>query len=216
MYAVSQTTLDLKKQNPVKRARRLKKNGLQRVFRFLAAVVQTLQAWFLRLRSATAVGAAKLAERLTVSEGEGPMNGRDKSNQAPGSGTGLRVIKSAPAMRVIFFYPGEEGTYIDNVHVTLYENGIVHIRSNHEETTTHLQNCEVLWRYQLEADDRPANKIRLLKPKGEHRSNAESFDSQGPQLAGGGKSTGQDEPSEEPAQGYDEDPAFDPNDEPRL
>jgi hypothetical protein len=67
-------------------------------------------------------------------------------------------------MRVIFFYPGEEGTYVDNAQVTLYENGIIHIASNQEETTTHLQNCEILWRFEVDGEDR-ANKVRLLKPK---------------------------------------------------
>jgi hypothetical protein len=65
-------------------------------------------------------------------------------------------------MRVIFFYPGEEGTYVDNAQVTLYENGIIHIASNQEETTTHLQNCEILWRFEVDGEDR-ANKVRLLK-----------------------------------------------------
>lgn len=68
-------------------------------------------------------------------------------------------------MRVIFFYPGEEGTYVDHAEVTLYENGIVHIASNQEESTTHLQNCEILWNFEVEADDRAANKVRLLKSR---------------------------------------------------
>ena len=91
-------------------------------------------------------------------------------------------------MRVIFFYPGEEGTYVDHPEVTLYENGIVHIRSNQEETTTHLQNCEILWNFEVEADDR-TNKVRLLKPKAKnenrgshemptHPQNTESLESE--------------------------------------
>jgi hypothetical protein len=83
----------------------------------------------------------------------------------------LRVLKKGHAMRVIFFYPGEEGTYVDNAEVTLFENGLVHLRSNLEETTTHLQNCEILWRFRVEAEDRAGaggvNKIRLLKPRAE-------------------------------------------------
>jgi hypothetical protein len=69
---------------------------------------------------------------------------------------------------VIFFYPGEEGTYVDHADVTLYENGIVHIKSNQEETTTHLQNCEILWRFETDTEER-INKVRLLKPKSEAR-----------------------------------------------
>ena len=76
----------------------------------------------------------------------------------------VKILKTGPAMRVIFFYPGEEGTYVDHPEVTLYENGIVHIRSNQEETTTHLQNCEILWNFELESEDR-TTKVRLLKPK---------------------------------------------------
>src|SRR4051812_23384970 len=74
----------------------------------------------------------------------------------------LKTLKKGRAMRVIFFYPGEEGTYIDNADVTLFENGIVYIASNQEETTTHLQNCEILWQFEQEGEER-ANKVRLLK-----------------------------------------------------
>ena len=76
-------------------------------------------------------------------------------------------------MRVIFFYPGEEGTYVDHADVTLYENGIVHIRSNQEETTTHLQNCEILWRFETDAEER-TTKVRLLKPKSDPRPGEET------------------------------------------
>lgn len=84
----------------------------------------------------------------------------------------MKIIKKGPAMRVIFFYPGEEGTYVDHADVTLYENGIVHICSNQEETTTHLQNCEILWRFETDAEER-VNKVRLLKPKSEARVSEE-------------------------------------------
>lgn len=85
----------------------------------------------------------------------------------------MRIMKKGSAMRVIFFYPGEEGTYVDHADVTLYENGIVHITSNQEETTTHLQNCEILWRFETDADER-VSKVRLLKPKAEARPTEES------------------------------------------
>ena len=97
------------------------------------------------------------------------FDGSDSANLARNQ---LRVIRKGPAMRVIFFYPGEEGTYVDHAEVILYENGIVHITSNQEETTTHLQNCEILWRFETDAEDR-ANKVRLLKPKVESRSSEE-------------------------------------------
>lgn len=83
----------------------------------------------------------------------------------------MKVLKKGLAMRVIFFYPGEEGTYVDNARVTVFENGIVHIQSDQEETTTHLQNCEILWTFEVQSEDRPG-KIRLLKSKGEARAPA--------------------------------------------
>ncbi len=75
----------------------------------------------------------------------------------------MRVLRQGPASRVIFFYPGEEGTYVDRPMVTLYENGIVHLKALHEETTTHLQNVEILWTFSDQAEERTA-KVRLLKP----------------------------------------------------
>lgn len=56
-----------------------------------------------------------------------------------------RVLKQDVAMRVIFFYPGEEGTYIDNANVTLYDSGIVDVQTENERVTSHLSNVEILW-----------------------------------------------------------------------
>jgi len=88
-------------------------------------------------------------------------------NPGDKGGSSLKVLKKGPAMRVIFFYPGEEGTYVDNPEVTLYENGIVHITSDQEQSTTHLQNCEILWQFHTETAEERTPKVRLLKPKGE-------------------------------------------------
>jgi hypothetical protein len=97
-----------------------------------------------------------------------PSDGAGRAgNESESLGEGeepVKVLKKGHAMRVIFFYPGEEGTYVDNANVTLYENGIVHIRSSQEETTTMLQNCEILWNFELESEERQP-KVRLLKPK---------------------------------------------------
>ena len=81
---------------------------------------------------------------------------------------GVRILKHAQAMRVVFFYPGEEGTYVDDCMVTLFENGVVHLRSKTEETTTHLHHCEILWRYENTVDQPKGDgtgKVRVLKFK---------------------------------------------------
>lgn len=107
-------------------------------------------------------------------------------------GDSLKILKKGPAMRVIFFYPGEEGTYVDNADVTLFENGIIHIRSQQEETTTHLQNCEILWRFEVDSEDR-ANKVRLLKPKAEAKA-TDMSDLMSSEPQGEGKPTGPKNP----------------------
>ena len=76
----------------------------------------------------------------------------------------LRVLRQGKANRVVFFYPGEEGTCVDHAMVTLYENGIVHIKAPYEETTTHLQNVEILWHYVANPEDKNS-KFRVLSFK---------------------------------------------------
>lgn len=75
-----------------------------------------------------------------------------------------KIIKTGPALRVIFYYPGEEGTYMENVNVTVYDTGAVHIESKTEESTAHLQNCEIIWRFDLGKEPQ-TDKIRLIRPK---------------------------------------------------
>jgi hypothetical protein len=58
----------------------------------------------------------------------------------------VRILKTGKAERVHFYYPGEDGTFIENPVVILYENGIVHIRADHEESTTNLLHCEIIWK----------------------------------------------------------------------
>lgn len=75
------------------------------------------------------------------------------------------VLKQGRAVRVVFFYPGEEGTYVDQPDVTIYETGAVHIKNVQEETTTHLRFCEVIWDYKPGAiQPKPANLSLLIQP----------------------------------------------------
>lgn len=77
---------------------------------------------------------------------------------------GVRILKHSAAQRVVFFYPGEEGTYVENPTVTLFENGIVHIRAKSEETTTHLSHCEILWKFEANPDGQKGKdgKLRVV------------------------------------------------------
>ena len=78
----------------------------------------------------------------------------------------LPILRKGNAFRVIFFYPGEEGTYVENAEVTLFVNGIVHFKTANEESTTYLQNCEILWTSQQVSPDASVSKVRLLKTGG--------------------------------------------------
>lgn len=97
---------------------------------------------------------------------------KKKAAQALNALDGVRILKHAQAMRVVFFYPGEEGTYVDNCMVTLFENGVVHLRAKSEETTTHLHHCEILWRYEVPADAKKdgSDKLRVVKFKSRERA----------------------------------------------
>lgn len=55
------------------------------------------------------------------------------------------ILRIGRAERVHFYYPGEDGTFIEHADVTLYESGVIHIQAKHEETTTHLVHCEIIW-----------------------------------------------------------------------
>jgi len=56
-----------------------------------------------------------------------------------------KVLKKGKAQKVIFFYPGEEGSFISEVDVILLANGITHLRNLNEDITTHISNIEIIW-----------------------------------------------------------------------
>lgn len=82
-----------------------------------------------------------------------------------------RILKKGLASKVVFFYPGEEGSFIEDVYVRLYENGIVELCSVGELASTHIQNCEILWsrpvNFKLK-DDEKRRHIRLIRAPLEH------------------------------------------------
>lgn len=55
-------------------------------------------------------------------------------------------LREGPASRVIFYYPGEEATYLEQAHVILHKSGIVEIFHQNEQVTTHVQHVEIVWR----------------------------------------------------------------------
>ncbi len=56
------------------------------------------------------------------------------------------ALHSGPAHRVIFYYLGEDPTYLEDAYVTLYRNGVVEVMHRNEHVTTHAQNVEILWK----------------------------------------------------------------------
>ena len=76
----------------------------------------------------------------------------------------MKPIRAGKATRVLFFYPGEEGTYLTNLDVQLYANGIVHLKSSLEEITTHISNLEIVWHDEKAKDATPPCLVRTLRP----------------------------------------------------
>ena len=60
------------------------------------------------------------------------------------SETGL--MRSGYAARVVFYYPGEDGTYLDGAWVKIYHSGVVDINHPKEQVTTHIKNVEIIWK----------------------------------------------------------------------
>lgn len=58
----------------------------------------------------------------------------------------LFSLQYGAAQRVIFYYPGEEPTYLEDAEVTVFRNGCVDVRHRQEHVCTHIQNVEILWR----------------------------------------------------------------------
>lgn len=56
------------------------------------------------------------------------------------------IVRSGFATRVVFYYPGEDGTYLDGAWVRIYDSGIVDINHPREQVTTHIQNVEIVWK----------------------------------------------------------------------
>ena len=55
-------------------------------------------------------------------------------------------LQEGDALRVIFYYQGEEPTYLDDAYVTVYRNGMVEVHHRNEHVSTHVQNVEILWK----------------------------------------------------------------------
>ena len=55
------------------------------------------------------------------------------------------ALQRGRAHRVIFYYVGEEPTYLEDAQVTVYKNGAVEVEHRNEHVTTHIQNVEILW-----------------------------------------------------------------------
>lgn len=58
----------------------------------------------------------------------------------------LFSLQEGDATRVIFYYNGEEPTYLDDAYVTVYKNGMVEVHHRNEHVSTHMQNIEILWK----------------------------------------------------------------------
>lgn len=55
-------------------------------------------------------------------------------------------LREGEALRVIFYYPGEEPTYLDDAFVVVFRNGLVEVEHRNEHVSTHVQNVEILWK----------------------------------------------------------------------
>lgn len=56
-----------------------------------------------------------------------------------------KILRSGRAERVIFYFPGERISYLDDVRVTVYHGGVVEVEHPQEHIMAHLRNTAVVW-----------------------------------------------------------------------
>lgn len=64
-------------------------------------------------------------------------------------------LQEGPAHRVIFYYQGEDPTFLEDAFVTLFRNGVVEVKHRNEHVSTHVQNVEISWKHR--AGGKPLN-----------------------------------------------------------
>lgn len=57
----------------------------------------------------------------------------------------LFTLKKGQARRIVFYYDGEEPTFLENVDVVIFKNGMIDISYRSETLSTHIQNVEIVW-----------------------------------------------------------------------
>lgn len=71
-------------------------------------------------------------------------------------------LQEGAAHRVIFYYHGEDPTFLEDAFVAVYKNGMVEIRHRSEHVTTHVQNVEILWKGKSSTST-PSRNLTLVK-----------------------------------------------------
>jgi len=72
-------------------------------------------------------------------------------------------LQQGDALRVIFYYGGEEPTYLDDAYVTVFRNGMVEVHHRNEHVSTHVQNVEILWKGENSSAGSQARALTLVK-----------------------------------------------------
>jgi hypothetical protein len=73
------------------------------------------------------------------------------------------ALREGEALRVIFYYQGEEPTYLDDAYVTVFRNGMVEVEHRNEHVSTHVQNVEILWKNKSGTAPSKSRPLTLVK-----------------------------------------------------
>lgn len=80
----------------------------------------------------------------------------------------LFSLQDGPAHRVIFYYQGEDPTYLEDAFVTVFKNGMVEVLHKNEHVSTHVQNVEILWKGRTASKGGSARTLSLVKSDANH------------------------------------------------
>ena len=81
----------------------------------------------------------------------------------------MNILRSGKAQMVLCFYEMCEPVGMENADVTIYDNGVVDLKSTNEEVTTHISRVEIVWSMTCEhtevEQDKENSKLVHLKKK---------------------------------------------------
>lgn len=65
----------------------------------------------------------------------------------------MTIVREGLCKLAIFFYPSGDSNSMMDAQVTLYDNGLIHLKTDFEDIHSHIHNCELIWDFKSREPD---------------------------------------------------------------